>query len=357
MRKYGLQGIAGFMLLVMAVLFTACKDDEPTKYQMSFENAAVSGKESDANIVVTINLDKPSPENITVKYSLAGTAKSNIDAQAAGTNDAQYEIDGTYGEVDITKGESSGTITIVPYSDDVYEPTASTIEITLSSVNDENVLFDAGAKATVSLNQEDGMLVGLVWAPSTADKVADMDMFVRIAETSASPIYDGLLTGSISSGYDYNYESTFIPKTFTGAYFTGLGYQNTTYGFTYTYYAGTNDSLAFYSTFIEYTNGALEPDGQEDSFDEFYKLTNKNTYTGTNYPATVVQTMDNNGTAFLNISPITKVAGTSRVANVAPSTVVLPSKRKFRTSGKLSATAMSDDVARVLDQRFRKFAH
>ncbi len=308
------------LMLGLFLFISSCDndDDEPQEYLLSFSETSLSGKESDAVIEVEIRLDQPAPEDITVKYSLAGTAFDDVTADAE-EEYADYEIDGDYEEVEIKEGESSAIITIVPYSDDFYEDD-ETIEITITEVEEENIQFDSNETAVVDFLQEDGMVVLLTWPEATVDGLADMDIIVWIAENNGSPDWLGPLTGSVYRGYEYDYEYVFIPKTFVGDYFD-LGYSNTIYGLTYTYYEGTLDPLEFTSTFIEFANGELEGEDQDQAFSQSYTLDNLNPWSS-EYPSIIAQTFVNNGGTFSDISEITKAETSSRVGSASSSTSV-----------------------------------
>lgn len=300
-----------FVLLVFSLAMTSCKDDEPEKFNMTFSAATLTAKESDTEISVEIKLDKPAPSDITVKFKLSGTAFDDVRAEAE-DDYADYEVDGEYDEIVIKQGETTTSIKLVPYSDDVIEDD-ETIIVTVTEVDNVNVIFDATEISTITLQQEDGLIIYLEWPESNiANKFVDMDMIVRIGETVNS--YNGIITGSIYRSYEIEYEFSFIPKTYIGTYF-GLTYSNTTYGISYTYYDGERDPLIFTSTFIDLINGVVEPVDSRQVFTGNYTLANLNKWTeGTSpaYPSIIAQTFRNVGGSYVEFSDITTPASGSR---------------------------------------------
>ncbi len=301
------------LLVVMAVFsleLTSCKDDEPEKFTLKVSNPTQAAKESDFSIEIEISLDKPAPEDITVKFKLTGTAYDDVRAQAENEY-ADFEVDGDYDKIVIAKGETSATIKLTPYSDSDLEDD-ETIIVTLTEVKNANVILDSSPVSTVTLGQEDGMIVYLVWpASSSANGVVDMDMLVRIGASAAS--YDRIIAGSIFPGFDRNFELVFIPKTFVGTLF-GYDYSNSTYGLTYTYYDGTRNDLTFTVTFAELINGEIEAEASQQDFTNAvsYTTDNINKWEGSAYPTIIAQTFSNVGGVYQNFSEIVTPESSSR---------------------------------------------
>jgi hypothetical protein len=294
----------------ITVGISSCKDDEPTKYTVTFAETTMTVTESDFDVVeIVVNLDKPAPDDITIDYKIEGTA---LEYESAGTQDyPDYALENV-GELEIEKGETSGVINMQLISDiDIEED--ETIILTLEKADVEHVTIAPDTKLEITLKQEDGMVVVLEWPEASTTGLADMDLFVRVGATSSNVTYDGLITGSAFHGYQYNYEYVFIPQAYTGDKL-GLTYTNTTYGMTYTYYDGTLDPLDFNAIFIDFVNGQGEPEDQQQTFPGSYTAANKNKWVGSTYPTIIAQTFQNNGTSFSNISAITKQATSSRIA-------------------------------------------
>lgn len=301
-------------MVVLGVGLSSCKDDDdgPTIYQLTFSESSSTIKEDDDEFEVELKLDKPAPKDITIKYTMTGTA---YDAERAEDEEvyADFFVDGEYEEVVIKQGESTGVIKLGLYSDDFLED-PETIEITIKSVDDENVKFEANTKTEITLEQEDGMVVVLEWPAAGTNGVADMDLLVRIGETADN--WDGIITGSVYRGFEYNYEFVFIPKAFIGTIFD-LGYTNTTFGLSYTYYDGSLDPLNFTVTFIEFTNGALEAADQRQVFSKTYTAANINKWVSSTPPTIIAQTFRNVGGQFVEVSDITVPTESSRVSSQA----------------------------------------
>lgn len=314
MRKFYTSLLSLVLLGAFGFAVTSCKDDEPEKFNLTFTSATGTAKESDENILIELTLDKPAPEDITVKFQLSGTALDDVRADAE--NDyADYEVDGDYDEIEIAQGETTATITLIPYSDDELEDD-ETIIVTITEVGNANVMFDATQVSTTTLTQEDGVIILLEWPESnTANGFVDMDLIVRIGPnpTSVSADYSGIITGSAFRSFDSEFEFAFIPKTYIGTFF-GLNYTNTAYGISYTYYDGTRDNLTFTSTFIDLINGVTEPESSRQEFTGTYTLANLNKWSGTTFPTAIVQTFRNVGGTYQDFTSITTPVSGSRTA-------------------------------------------
>ncbi|HEY9045879.1 MAG TPA: Calx-beta domain-containing protein [Ohtaekwangia sp.] len=315
MRKFSMLTLSILTLGAFGVMLSSCgKDDEPTTYQLTFSKTSDAVSESAGTLDVTVTLDKAAPEDLTVKYSIDGTTTD--ETEATSTDPEDFSIDGDLGEVVIKKGETTGTISLILYSDDLLEDD-ETIKFTISSVNNSNVKLTTNQSIEITLQQEDGVVVLLEWPDASTDGVADMDLLVRMGETAND--WDGILTGSVFRGYNYNYEFVFIPPTFTGTYF-GLTYTNSTYGLSYTYYDGSLDPLNFTATFIDFKNGALENESTRDVYEGSYTAANKNKWVNGTPPTIIAQTFRNVSGAFTEISDITVQESSSRVSSKAANT-------------------------------------
>src|SRR5882762_4493653 len=138
MRKYSILLVAGVVLSLVSTMLSSCKKshETPVKPKLSFSEATKTVKESDGSIDITMTLDKPAPEAISITYELSGTAKDKV---SAGTTSAfDYEIITSYLETKIKKGESTGTITVKLYSDFGLEDD-ETIEISIKSTDSDNI--------------------------------------------------------------------------------------------------------------------------------------------------------------------------------------------------------------------------
>jgi len=348
MQKYCRLCLSVFAVGMLVFVSSCDKDDEPTKYALSFSDTELTAKESDLTIEIEVTLDKPAPEDVTVKYKLEGSAFDDIRAGAQ-DEDADYTVEGDYEEIEIKEGETSAKIVLIPFSDEFVEED-ETIEISITEVGTENIDFSTTESATVTLGQEDGMAIFIDWPKAGVDGVADMDMIVRIAENDGTLEWNGILTGSAFRGFEANYEFVFIPKTYVGELFD-LGYVNTIYGLSYTYYDGTLEKLDFTSTFIEVINGEPEGEAGHQSFEQSYTKANLNKWVGQTYPTIIAQTFVNNNGTFSDISPISVPDASSRSISTSANELVKSKVSKFRVGTNVKHREIPEKFLRVLSKR------
>lgn len=279
------------LLLLMAVSIPSCKEDEPAPpAKLSFAESEITVSEADGIIEIELVLDKPAKEDITIEYSLDGTA---IDVITAGTQYVpDYDILTEYLEVEIAKGETTGTIEIELLSD-FYIESDETIEIEIQSVDSESIEItnDDDIEITV-LQEDDGTILFLDWPEPGPNGEADMDLLLRSGST--------FLAGSIDETNTPG-EGIFIPASI------GTG----SFGASYTYYSGTLDPLNFEAIFIEVTDGTLEPEANRASYPGTYTAINKNPWTSLS-STKVVQTFQLVAGKCTNISVITAPSSGSR---------------------------------------------
>ena len=298
MRKYSILFVTGVVLSLLSAMLSSCKKNHetPVKPKLSFSETTKTVKESDGTIDITMTLDQPAPEAIDVTWELSGTATDKV---AAGTTgNADYAITSSYLDTKIKKGETSGTITIDLYSDFSLEDD-EIIEIDIKDVDSDNIEITRDDIIKITLQQEDGLLVGLQWPDPTATLTADMDIIVRYGANTST--WDGILTGSANPGFT-GPEYVFLPNVLTYA----------AYGISYTYYDGTLDPLNFTAVFAHFADGAFEATAQQQTFDATYTAANKNKWTDPN-TTLVVQTFEKVSGAFTIPSAITVPASGSRL--------------------------------------------
>ena len=292
---------------------TSCKDDEPAPpAKLSFAESLITVSEEDGIIEIELVLDKPAKEDLTIEYTLDGTA---IDVVAAGDDFApDYEILTDYLEVEIAKGETTGVIEIELFSDYFLE-SDETIEIEIESVDSESVDItnDDDIEITV-LQEDDGMIMVLDWPEPGPNGQADMDLLLRNGTT----IVAGSLEGSFTPG-----EGIFIPKSIGTASF----------GASYNYYEGTLDPLNFEVIFAEVTAGVIEPEANRAVYQATYTAVNKNPWT-TLSSLKVVQTFQMVGGSFTNFSAISVPSSGSREAEGTVPSII-------KKSGKNSNSQLS----------------
>jgi len=310
MRKRSRLFVSILSLSSVLLFMPSCKDDEPAPpAQLSFAESEITVNEADGIIEIEIVLDKPAKEDITVEYSLGGTA---LDLVTAGTQYApDYEILGDYLELDIDKGETSGVIEIELISDYYLESLTKpeTIEIEIESVDSESVDITNDDDITILIKQEDGMAILLEWPEPSVNGQADMDLLLRKGTT----IVAGSLSESFASG-----ELVFVP----------IATSNATFGISYTYYEGTLNPLNFKATFVDVANQVVEAESQTVVFNATYNLTHINAWTNLS-SMLIVQTFQKSASGFTNFSVITpSPTGGSRIGE-SPSTF---SKQQYNGS-------------------------
>jgi hypothetical protein len=312
---------------LMSVVLPSCKDDDPpTKAKLSIPNSTMEVKESDGVITVDVTLDKPASEDLTIEYSLDGTAQDNETA-TQNTDFPDYEIVGDHGEVKILKGETTGTIEIELYSDFEIDENEK-IDLKLTTVSGNSVEIMREDEITITIKQEDGMIVNLSWpAPTTPTDGADMDLLVRIGANTTN--WADFVALSLRETYQ-SPEQIFLPSAIKNVY----------YGLCYTYYDGTLDPLPFKVTFAKVINGALEAESQWQTFEKSYTAVNKNKYTNIT-TVKVVQSIQNIDGAFNNFSSITVPDTGSRIISPDESpTTIKKSDRKYFSKSYRSGTIL-----------------
>ncbi len=321
MRKNIIAFLSMFTVLALSIGLSSCKKDDeppPVKPKLSFASPTLAVKEADGTVKVEVTLDNPTPEDIVITYTLAGTAKNKASVTANQAFD--YEILSEAGEIEILKGGTTGIIDLMLTSDYFLED-PETIEIKIGDVDSQNIEITREDEILITLDQEDGLLIGLSWPPPTADSVADLDILVRKGKTSAA--WEGFVTGSIQEN-NAPPEFVFIPKTINDVAF----------GLSYVYYDGTMNQLPFTVLFIDYINGDFEPESGYQSYKGVYKLANRNKWTDPT-TAKVVQTFKKSGGNPVEISTIAVPTSGSRVAS----------------SGNLTSTLQKQNTKTVLPER------
>jgi len=267
MQKYNLY-LSALSLSALCLIFSSCKDDDepPVKPKLSFASSTLTVKESDGTIEIQVVLDKPASQDITVDYSLDGTAIDDITGGT--TTPADYEVLSEYGEVEILKGETTGIIELDIYSDSDLEDD-ETIEISIEDVSSDEIEITRDDEITITVQQEDGLIVLLEWGVGDGETYTDvdMDLFLWAENTSSTLVQTGYigisgtnftsLRGSFSSP-----EYFFLP--------TALA-EDGTFGLSCTYYEGTVDPMNFEVSYIEIINN-----------DDVSTVTKKGTYTAVN---------------------------------------------------------------------------
>lgn len=294
-----------FILSTLAagtLILSSCNKDEPfVKPKLSMESASLTVKESDQAITVNVVLDRAYDKDISIAYSLGGTAVDKV--KATSTNTAyDYEITSDYLEFEILKGETTGKIEIKLYSDFFIENT-ETIEISIESANDENIELTREDEIEISVEQEDGMVVLLEWGIGTGENYTDVDMDLFLwAEDATSNL---ALTNIFSSQASFQSpEFIFLP----------LALPDGSYGLSCNYYEGTEDPMNFKVSFYSIISGT---DALIHSVNGAYTLNNINAWYETQVDPILVQTFEKTGGSFSNFSEITVPSSGSRVGSAS----------------------------------------
>jgi hypothetical protein len=308
MRKVSALLVSATILLGFGLFVSSCDDDEPpVPPKLSFAVSTLTAKESDANLIIEVVLDKPASEDITIEYSLDGSALDVV--TAAGAAPADYEVIGDYGEVEIEKGETTGTIELDLFSDSDLEDD-ETIEISIEDVDSEEIEITRDDEITITVQQEDGLFVALQWGIGTGENYPDVDMDLFLWAENASSVL-GLTNYRGISGSNYstwiggdNPEFFFIPTA---------AFEDGSYGLSCTYYAGTITPMNFVVTFIEVVNGA---DGTTTTRNGTYTLANINKWDEEAAPdPLLVLKFKKAGTDYTDFEQITVPVASSRFGN------------------------------------------
>jgi hypothetical protein len=184
MKKYAVVLTTLLSLSAMSLIISSCKDDEPpAKPVVSFDDDTQVAQEAAGIVDVLVKLDKPASKDLTISYTVTGTA---VDLEAAPNVAASdYSIVGGTGELDIAKGESSGTIQIDLRSDTSYEGD-ETIEIELDDAG-EDATISAEKSSIVFTIKDDDTKPTITFASGTMT-VNEADGIVEIPVTISSPV-------------------------------------------------------------------------------------------------------------------------------------------------------------------------
>lgn len=288
----------------------------------SFVNTSLRVNESDGMLgilKIPVQLDKAAPAETVVNYTLGGSALDSLTGDTEGIPPSYYDyyVDGVLGELTFAAGATSDTIRLQLYSDFLFEDD-ETIEITL----DESSGVDVGtnAKTTITVDQQDGKVIALVWDDNYTD--VDMDMFLWMG-----PDHDQMIdvAGSVNSGPTPRLEIVFVPDIFVDAAF----------GVSYVYYSGTVEPMNFEAHFADFKDGILEAEADRDVYPATYMLDNINKWDKSGKSPLVVQTFLITDGVLTDVSAITVPETSSRMKaleippGMRKTTLGLPRSFKF----------------------------
>ncbi len=212
---------------------------------------------------IDVVLSNPAPTDITVQYEIDGTALDSLFAynEELPSSFYDYYINGVSGQVIIPNGQTIGKIEIQILSDFRYEPTPETMVFTITQASN-GVSIGTNDEITISLEQEDGKVLALLWEPAATD--VDMDLFLWFGDDVSE--LDFLLAIAAAGRTTPREEILFLPSSFPDFAF----------GLSYIYWGGTKDPLNFEVQFADFTAGTLEPVADRDVFAGVYSLANIN---------------------------------------------------------------------------------
>jgi hypothetical protein len=170
-------------LISLSIGISSCDDDDPpSRPKLSFSTPTSTVAEGAGTIEVKLVLDKPASTDIIIDYDLSGTA---IEAGDAATqSEADYEIDGDVGQVEIEKGETEGIIEIIIHADAAFEPD-ETIEISIDDVDSDNIEVTTDNETEVTITNDDQQAT--VSFVNTTATVTEADGLLEIQVTLDNP--------------------------------------------------------------------------------------------------------------------------------------------------------------------------
>jgi hypothetical protein len=293
-------------MISAALAFSSCKDDEPPRPpKLSFETSTMTVKESDGAIQVKVVLDKAAAEDLTIDYSIGGTAIERNDASGPFLPD--YIITSGYQKLEIPKGELEQIIELRLNSDTDLEDEEN-IVFTIDAVSSQEVEI-AGNNIDIKVQQEDGLIVQLSWG--NADALypdVDMDLFIWLPNASGTLVLVPRLYGfSNNSPRTQLLSTTPLEFIFLPAAVTALN--DGPIGVSANYYSGTQEPMQFKIEYIKFVNGAP---GAPEARSGTYSNGNINPWLESQVWPLLVATFRKSGTDFLDFSDIAVPAAGSR---------------------------------------------
>lgn len=280
------------------VVVTITSDD--AKLLASFVTASLTVDESQGTVgilKIPVQLDQAAPSETVLDYTVGGTALDSLTGHNQKVSRMYYDyfVDGVFGKLTIPAGATSDTIRLNIYSDFLFEDD-ETIEITLQESPGAGV--GSIAKMTITVDQQDGKVIALVWDETYKD--VDMDLFLWLG-----PDHDHLIdvAASVNPNPTPTVELVFVPDIFTDAAF----------GLSYVYYSGTVEPMNFEAQFADFKDGVLEPEAGFDVYPATYTLANINPWYESKVDPLVVQTFSIVDGVYTNVSDITVPASGSRM--------------------------------------------
>ena len=180
MQKFTLLICSLCALVVLGIGLNSCKDEEPfVKPNLKVSNETLTVAEGAGTVQVEFVLDRGAPGDITVEYSLGGTAISPAD----------YTVVGKEGEVTIANGQTSGTVEIQIVSDAIYEGN-ETIEISIEDVSSTDVLITNDDESVVTITDDDPQITAsfATATQTVSEAVGIMQINVTLSQAAPSAV-------------------------------------------------------------------------------------------------------------------------------------------------------------------------
>ena len=277
-------------------------NDDDTQPKASFKTTALTIVESD-NIdflEIEVILDNPAAQEVTVEFEITHAAGHALDAlygieEEISSQYYDYYVEGDEQSVVIAQGANSGKVQLQILSDFVFEDD-ETIELTLSAATGAEISA-TNKTMTITLQQEDGRIIALVWDNAYTD--VDMDLILWAGEEASELEFTAI---SANPSVTQKLEILFIPEAI----------QSAAFGLSYTYYAGTAAPMNFEAQFIDFADGTAEAEANYDIYPGSYTLANINKWEGLDDLVHVEQTFEKEEGDYVNVSTITIPASGSR---------------------------------------------
>ncbi|MDC1008598.1 Calx-beta domain-containing protein [Gammaproteobacteria bacterium] len=166
-------------------------DSQPT---VDFNTISSNGAESVSSKAITVDLSAVSSENVTVNYSVTGTAAGS------GTD---YTL--ANGSLTINAGSTSGIITIGNIVDDLLDEIDETVIVTLSSPANANLGTDIAHTYTINDNENAPAIGFDITTSSNDESVSSQAIVVNLSTISSKDItVNFAVTGTANgSGKDF----------------------------------------------------------------------------------------------------------------------------------------------------------
>ena len=172
------------LIISLGFGFSSCKEDEPpAKPKLSFADSEITVNEDDGVLEVELVLDKAHSKDLRIEYELGGTAS---DQDVVGTANADYEVEGSQGVVEIEAGETSGVIELNIYPDAAFEDD-ETIEIAILDTNTDEIELTAEDEVVITVTNDDEQLQLSFLSQSLSFNEADQLVKVEVQLDKPAP--------------------------------------------------------------------------------------------------------------------------------------------------------------------------